>query len=394
MKTMRYLLMALVLALILPLISQAVVAVSDIDSSNTSLTILLNFADLAAPDSGVLKWHLIFGSTNPPQTRVDSSAVGINGTRDTSVVNVAKYAAIYNGTKYYYYAVYWAQDTTTAARVVHYYSTATDSGITKTIGQTIAAITDSTSWKNFMVKDTYFGADSAFKKIAMQYRVKGTSDWTWATARAAWEDAVGRDSSSLASVDSLWALSNNTKFNLLANTVYEVRLVAWDSTGSDTSNTVEITTSGDGRWSYMESQPSGMVRPNVYHWGTVFTESNQELIGPEVPITGYKTVEFFAHLAGLDNNQTFDSVTVYIQTNRFNTWVSIDTLITRDIDTATAILWRKIGAITNGDSVEMKAVDFGDMIRAKAIVTDSSAATGDTMDIDPRYLNIIGIFKP
>lgn len=389
MKTMRYLLMALVLAVMLPVMGLAANGLSDIDSANTSLTIKLDFSGMAAPDSCVLKWHLIFGTTNPPKTRSDSVIVGINGTADT-----VKVSGLHNGTKYYYSANFWAQDTTTGTRPVHYYSIGIDSGITKTVGQTIAAATAAT-YRQFQIKDTYFGADSAFKLIRMQYRVKGSPTWTDAAVGAVISNvAVGRDSTFLASVDTLNAVAAAPVDLLVSGVIYEVRVVATDSTGSDTSNTLEITVLPiPAYWDYLTNTQKGLIGPNTWHWQKTFNESQDYLLTDEISITEYKTAEFHAHLAGIDNNKTFDSVTVYLQTNKFGTWVSIDTLITRDIDTATAIVWRKVGMVTNGDSVEMKAIDFGDQLRIYAIMTDSSAATGDTMDLDARYLDIIGIFK-
>lgn len=311
------------------------VTVAAFDSTNTQIKVKVNLPKIA-PDSACYSWQLYVSRTNPPTASCwADSGTAINGTADTSawIKNsdgaVSAAGNMYNGTQYYFYAVcsYWD---TTGSNYSYSYTTPIDSIITKTVGQTIAEVADSTSYRNFQIIDTYFGADSAFKKIYMQYRVKGATTWITPVARAVWANrAVARDSTALGSVDTLWALAGGKSTtgyitttgateDLLAGTIYQVRVIATDSTSSDTSNTIEITTGTlpGYRAAYDSTDYPGHFGPNVYHFKTSWDKLNYTWTSPQIDITKYSRIRVSGAMFGRDNNHPGDSTKVWLRTSR------------------------------------------------------------------------------
>lgn len=299
------------------------------DSTNTQVKFTIDLP-IVAPDSGVLVWD-IYTSTDSVTWAWGDSATAINGTSDTS----GFIGTFYNGTEIFAYVVAQYQDTTQKAdtlawnhRPTHTYTSAVIACTTKTIGQTIASVADSLSYRNFLIKDTHFGTDSLPKKIYVRYRVKGVTAWTLATAAAVWANlAVGRDSSALGPdslaeaepwTDTLWCLTGGKAWSgpgdLLPGTIYEVQAVLTDSVSSDTSNTLEITTSTmPGKpTGYAIDTTQGEVASGIWHFATSYNKLNQTWTGPKFNVNGYKKIIFEVQKFGFDNNHPGDSSKLYL----------------------------------------------------------------------------------
>jgi hypothetical protein len=293
------------------------------DSTTRSIKVLLRLP-VSAPDSACISWQLYASaSTTPPTTWVDSSTA-INKTSDTS----AFVTGFYNGTTVYFQAKCIYRDTTTGSRTTHVYWTPVTTGYTKNIGQTLTEHTSSTSYRNFLVINTYYGADSAFKKSYMQYRIKGVTAWTTPIADSINANrAVGRDSTALGSPDSIWALNSGTSStfyqyapDLEPGRTYEVRVVSTDSTSSDTSNTLEITTSTLPGKPADYGLKEGEVFPGVWHFTHRYNKLNDTWDSPHILLNqGYKKIVFEVQKFGFDNNHPADSSKLYLmQVNHVN----------------------------------------------------------------------------
>jgi hypothetical protein len=387
------------------------------DSTINAIKVLLRLP-IVATDSAATRWQLYYATDTTATWTWADSATAINKTSDTS----SFVTGLYNGTTYYFYASVTYKDTSAANIRYHTYTTPITSGYTKTIGQTIVEISDSTSYRNFQIKDTWF-SDTALVTLGMQYRVHGATSWTWATPRAVWADrAVGRDSVGLGSPDTLWALTGGISstgyvasltggtIDLLAGTVYDVRVVGYCGTAaaqafthSDTSNTIEITTGTLPAYkaTYDSSAVPGYWGPNIYHFKTTWNKLNYTWTSPKIDLTPYSRIRVSGSMFGRDNNHPGDSTKVWMRTLRSSTpqgWVCVDSSflqITNRPIADTLSFFKKYaitpsGRETTADSAVVDSI--GGMIWFYLGVQDSNlaayGASTDTTTLDPHYFDI------
>jgi hypothetical protein len=373
--------------------------VSALDSTTHSLTLLADFAGVAEPESGTVKWKLWGGPTNrlsatPTTMTLRDSSIAIYGKADTS----KEIIGLHNGTEYEFQVQFWGYDTTTAAPKLVEHWTASVYCTTKTIGQTIAAVSDSTTYRNFQIVDTYFGQDSAFKLIAMQYKPSGTDIWLWMPADAVWgtKGGTGRDSTYLASPDTLNA--KRPPLDLLPGTTYFVRVLAYDSLQCDTSNTLTITTSNLPGYSPYWAWPQGEIAPGLYHFSSSWNSLNSTYYSPWINVTGATEMIIDAQFFGMDNNHNGDSSKVWLQTDRYGNdagYFTIDSVIgaTRPCyDTITvrkSYTLQRWAAATVADTVFANAL--GSQVRLYRATCDSCgtvhdyALSPDTTTLDTKY---------
>lgn len=293
-----------------------------IDSTVVSLTLEIDSTASAAnlnADS-VTKIILYYGTATNPTTVAGTITTGAT-CPDTVTVT-----GLHNGTTYYFAASVWATDTTTATRTIvptikpaH---TAQITAVTKTIGQTIAVITDSSAvdgtFRNFRVSDVWF-SDSTLVTLAMQYRLTDAANWTWAAVAAHYGNAVGRDSVQLASPDTICALSNDAAIDLLPGRTYDVRVIGYYGTaaaqafrGSDTSNTLTVSTATVPGYSLSYNLPTGEVSPGVWHFSDSWATLSHTWYSPHFNVNGYKKLIIESQKFGMDNNHPADSSKTYL----------------------------------------------------------------------------------
>jgi hypothetical protein len=387
------------------------------DSTINAMKVLLRLP-LVAPDSAAVAWQLYMSTTNPPGLGDwADSATAINKVSDTSsfITLTKAITSLYNGTKYYFIASVNYQDTLTGNRAVNTYWTAVDSGYTKTIGQTVAQITDSSSWRNFQVSDVWF-SDTALVTLAMQYRVNGITTWTMAAVAANWANnkSVGRDSTGLGSPDSLWALTGGVTYgtgtaaslapwtDLLPNTTYDVRVIGYYGTaaaqayrGSDTSNTITITTPTlpGYKTAYDSSIALGYFGPNIFHFTDTWIKLDHAWTSPQIDISQYGKIRVAGSMFGWDNNHPGDSTKIWLRTNRTSIpqgWACFDSSLLQINNRPIADTFTFVKNYTLGPP---EYDSLGSKIWFYDAVEDSNTALGyggstDTTTLNRHYIDI------
>jgi hypothetical protein len=190
--------------------------------------------------------------------------------------------------------------------------------------------------------------------------------------------------------------STGTAINFEPGQQYYIRVLGYHLANTqnvcDTSNTLTYTAPallGYKPSYYAINDRTGYLGDDVWHYCWSFTKTGDNFKTDKIPISGYTALRVQYKLLGWDNNQTADSISLYLNTDRSGIMVRMDSLFHRDVDTtAWTDFWLRtahVGAI--GDTVEMKSRDYGGYLQYEADCTDTLSAWIDST-IDTRVLDI------
>jgi len=324
----------------------------------------------SAADSAFKKIVLLVGTSSPPTTHVDSVTSGCTDPDSLQYVG---------GTHFQTY---------------YYRSIVTDSTHTDTSGIgsiklekiTFAISVYDTTYRNFFVEINQANVDSALKKMVLEIQNMQTVPTTWTRIDSV---TTVTDPDTLQAAPAPWDLTQGSD--------YPFRIIATDSTGTDTSATDTITADS---WSvptdylYPGSIGSAIFKafnPGLTHYriSWYFNESGQGFVSDTIDITGYDWMKFSYRIWGEDNNHTFDSLVMAVYSQTANALVVSDTITNKAIDTLTiskSYLLRSYVAPDSSGGAQTSIYDWNYNMWFELSLTDSSAVAGDTMNLDPRYL--------
>jgi len=229
------------------------------------------------------------------------------------------------------------------------------------------------TYRAFQIHIEMANLDSAAKKIVLEYAPFDTVAYSRM-------DSVSTD---IDNADDTLATPDSPT-DVLRNTYYKARIIATDSTGTDTSDIVAVLTA-DFDWGTW-GQPVGWVKPNLYHVKHSWTSSAATLTLP-FDISDKSWVKIWAKLIGLDNNEANDSAYVYLASYAHGAQVFGDTLIAADVDTgriAEDWVLKPLGSIV----VDTLVREWGTDLVLKAM-----SSSGDTTTIDERFLEVWLMFR-
>lgn len=249
-----------------------------------------------------------------------------------------------------------------------------------------------------VVMEVYYSGDSLVSCVRLYAHRSDSSAWI----------LIGGDSTSNASPDTCRGPASPKDFTI--NAEYLFMAVAVDSVANDTSDEYKFTMDDAPNvpWEYRNGEvghprlwPSGRDE-NTWHFRGWLRKPNKANAwkSPHINITEFKTLNWFYKVGGINNNTTFDSVNVYLVTNKNGHgtfgqsragWDTLGSLVdsaSKFADTASGALVRFVAGDNVGDTTVMMAKRYSSELWFMALRTDSLLAARDTANFDTTFIDL------
>lgn len=250
-----------------------------------------------------------------------------------------------------------------------------------------------------VVMGIYYSGDSLVSCVRMYAHRSDSSSWV----------LIGGDSTSNASPDTAYGPASPADFTI--NATYYIKVVVVDSVSNDTlQDTITTDDAPNVSWEYRHADvghprmwPSGRDE-NTWHFKGHLLKPGKKAAwySPHINITEAETFTAFYKIGGINNNSTFDSVNVYLVTNKYGMGTYgmmggrsyLDTLgalvdsASKFADTSSNCLTRFITGGAVGDTTVMLAKKYFSEMWVEVLRTDSLLAARDTTNLDTTFIDL------